>query len=183
MLFTTGETERDPAVALLPVHAPLAVQLVAPVVDHVRVLEPPEVIVVGAAFNVTVGADAAAHIILKVSLSPTIRDIEGPTPVAVLLTLVMVPEVTLGTIVYVVNAPGVTEYEPDVPESVIGPGLITHERPEAAQFVEATLMTAAVFGVHESVYVYVEPPSSNQIGIIFPEVDPESLVTEQVPAK
>jgi hypothetical protein len=81
VLFTTGETERDPAVALLPVHAPLAVQLVAPVVDHVRVLEPPEVMVVGEAFIVTVGADAGGlQVRLKVSLSPTNKDIELEVP-------------------------------------------------------------------------------------------------------
>ena len=45
-----------PLVDLLPVHAPLAVQLVAFVEDHARVEEPPLVTLLGVAVKVTVGA-------------------------------------------------------------------------------------------------------------------------------
>jgi hypothetical protein len=60
VLFDKGDTERDPAVAWLPDHAPLAVQLVAFVVDHVSMLDWPRLIDVGVAEIVTVGAVAAA---------------------------------------------------------------------------------------------------------------------------
>jgi hypothetical protein len=73
-------------------------------------------------------------------------------------------------IVYVVPDPGVTEYEPVVPDPVIAPGLIAHERPEVAQFTEATLIVAVVgAGVHVRVYVYVVPTSSsNQTTRVLP---------------
>lgn len=46
----------EPLVALLPVQPPLAVQLVALVLDQVRVEDPPVVMLVGEAEKETVGA-------------------------------------------------------------------------------------------------------------------------------
>lgn len=51
-----GVSVAVPLVACVPLHAPLAVQAVAFVDDHVRVELPPTVIVVGATAMVTVGA-------------------------------------------------------------------------------------------------------------------------------
>jgi hypothetical protein len=52
----SAPVEAVPDVALLPVHAPLAVQLVAFVDDHVSVLALPLATPVGLALSVTVGA-------------------------------------------------------------------------------------------------------------------------------
>ena len=57
-----------PASAALPVHAPLAVQEVASVEDHVRVVEPPLVKVVGVALKVTVGAEGVTAVTVMVTL-------------------------------------------------------------------------------------------------------------------
>ena len=51
-----GETPWVPAMPLLPLQAPEAVQLVALVLDHVSVLDWPDVIEVGLAPSVTVGS-------------------------------------------------------------------------------------------------------------------------------
>ena len=54
--FDVGLTVWVPLAFLLPVQLPLAVQVgLVPVVDHVRVDEPPLVMLDGAAFSVTVG--------------------------------------------------------------------------------------------------------------------------------
>jgi hypothetical protein len=52
-----GVTDCVPLVASVPVHPPLAVQLLALVVDQVKVALWPSVMVVGATENVTVGAN------------------------------------------------------------------------------------------------------------------------------
>jgi hypothetical protein len=51
----SAPVDTDPEVALLPVQAPDAVQLVTFVLDHESVLAPPEAIVVGLAERVMVG--------------------------------------------------------------------------------------------------------------------------------
>lgn len=51
-----------PDIALLPDHAPLAVQDVAFVLDHVSVEEPPDATLAGEALSVTVGAVTTATV-------------------------------------------------------------------------------------------------------------------------
>ena len=60
MTVAVGATLFVPLVASLPVQPPLAVHEEAFVVDHVKVVELPDVIVVGLAVNFTVGAGTTA---------------------------------------------------------------------------------------------------------------------------
>ena len=55
LLVVSAPVEIVPEVARSPVHAPLAVQLVAMVVDHVSSLDPPVAKLVGLAVIVTTG--------------------------------------------------------------------------------------------------------------------------------
>jgi hypothetical protein len=55
--------EAVPDVALLPVHAPLAVQLVALIDDHVKVLVPPIATLLGLALSVTVGSASTVTVV------------------------------------------------------------------------------------------------------------------------
>ena len=57
-----------PLVALVPVQLPDAVHEVALVEDHVRVVKPPEVIEVGVALTVTVGAEGTTAVTVMVVL-------------------------------------------------------------------------------------------------------------------
>ena len=60
MDVVVGDTDCVPEVVLVPVHAPDAVHEVAVVDDHVRVEDKPDVIEVGDAESVTVGAEVTA---------------------------------------------------------------------------------------------------------------------------
>jgi hypothetical protein len=55
LVLVNGPVDCEPAVVLAPLHAPLAVQLVALLDDHVSVLEPPLATLVGLATSVTDG--------------------------------------------------------------------------------------------------------------------------------
>ena len=59
-MVVVGETLWVPLVVSVPLQPPLAVHEVAFVVDHVRVDEPPDEIVVELAVKVTVGAGTGA---------------------------------------------------------------------------------------------------------------------------
>src|SRR3989344_4009113 len=62
-----GPVDWLPEVALVPFQPPLAVQDVALVEDQVKVLEPPEVTVVGLALSETVGAGVGGGLALVVT--------------------------------------------------------------------------------------------------------------------
>ena len=66
-----------PLVARLPLQAPLAVQLVALVEDHVSVEEPPLATLAGAAVSVTVGSGTTVTVVDALALPP------GPEQVSV----------------------------------------------------------------------------------------------------
>ena len=63
LLTVNGPVETAPEVALLPDHAPLAVQLVAPVDDHVSVLALPLATLVGFALRETVGGAVTVTVV------------------------------------------------------------------------------------------------------------------------
>jgi hypothetical protein len=65
----------EPAVAFAPLHAPLAVQLVALVDDHVSVLAPPLPMLVGLAVSVTVVGGTE-----PVTVTEAVWEIEPPAP-------------------------------------------------------------------------------------------------------
>lgn len=60
VLVAVGVAGSEPLVALLPVHAPEAVQVVAPVADQVNVLLPPLTMELGFALMVMAGAATVA---------------------------------------------------------------------------------------------------------------------------
>lgn len=75
-MAAVGETLLLPLVALAPDQPPLAVQLVALVLDQVKVELDPVVIWVGLAVSVTVGFGAA-------TVTVTFSEVEPPAPVQV----------------------------------------------------------------------------------------------------
>ena len=73
-----GVTDWEPLVALAPDQATEAVQVVAPVVDQVRVDEPPKVMVAGLGVMVRVGAAGLTVIVADEEADPP-----GPVQVRV----------------------------------------------------------------------------------------------------
>ena len=67
LVALSGPVDWVPLVAFAPVHAPEAVQLVALVLDHVRVEALPAVTVVGLAVRATVGAGVGAGVTVTVA--------------------------------------------------------------------------------------------------------------------
>ena len=67
-----------PLIALLPVHAPLASQDMALVLDQLSVLLPPELMLVGVAVKLTVGRGATA-----VTVMAAVCDAVPPLPLHV----------------------------------------------------------------------------------------------------
>ena len=67
LVALSGPVDSVPLVAFAPVHAPEAVQLVALVLDHVRVEALPALMVVGAAVKETVGAGVGAGVTVTVA--------------------------------------------------------------------------------------------------------------------
>jgi hypothetical protein len=62
LVLVNAPVDTVPAISWLPLHAPLAVQLVALVDDHVSVLDPPLAMLVGLAAKVTVGTGATVTV-------------------------------------------------------------------------------------------------------------------------
>jgi hypothetical protein len=75
-----GDTLCEPLVALVPVQPPLAVQVVALVVDQVSRLDWPDVMVVGLAVSVTVGGAGVVEI---VTVADALSDPPMPVQVSV----------------------------------------------------------------------------------------------------
>jgi hypothetical protein len=69
-----GVTVAVPLVAFVPLHAPLAVQEVAFVLDHVRVDDCPSVIDVGLSETVTVGAGGFTVSVVEATLAPPVPE-------------------------------------------------------------------------------------------------------------
>jgi hypothetical protein len=70
VVVPVGETLCVPLVARAPLQPPLAVQLAASVLDHVRVLVCPEAMDVGLAARVTVGGGATVTVVDWLVLPP-----------------------------------------------------------------------------------------------------------------
>jgi hypothetical protein len=73
----------DPLVARAPLHPPLAVQAVAPLLDQARVAAPPAATVAGVALSVTLGAAGTVTV--------ADRDTVPPVPVHVSVYVVVAP--------------------------------------------------------------------------------------------
>ena len=69
-MVLVGDTLCVPLVLLVPVQPPLAVQLVALLLDQVSVLDWPEVIVVGLAARVTAGGGTTVTVADLLALPP-----------------------------------------------------------------------------------------------------------------
>ena len=140
VVLESGPTDALPEAALVPVHPPLAVQLVALVALHVSVDVPPLVILDGDADIVTTGAGGVTVTsTLLCALPPEpvqlsvnlVVDVSGPTDCVPLVALVPVqPSLAVQLLAFVLLQVSV-EFEPEAmlcglaPSETVGAGAVT----------------------------------------------------------
>jgi hypothetical protein len=127
-----GETLFVPLVVSVPVHPPLAVQVVAFVLDQVNIELLPEAIVAGFAVSVAVGAAAAVMVTVTVALT-----VELVTEVAVKVTVF--GEGAFPGVVYVTDVAVMLLSVPHAAPLQPGP-----ERPQVTPLFWESLVSVAV---------------------------------------